>query len=265
MKPLLHRGQTTLITGASSGIGSEFARQLAARGTDLVLVARRTDRLEALADELRERYGRTVTPIGFDLAQPDPGAALLGEVQERGLRVTSLINNAGFGTWGRFHESDPDRLRRMVAVDVTAVMDISRAFVNELRAAGIGYLLNTTSVAAYMSIPNQGVYSATKAFVLSFTEALWAESKGTGVRVLAFAPGVTRTEFFDVVGTTAADGGARYQTPTQVVSQAIGVLERKNPPPSAVSGRLNHTLAIVPRLFTRRRTVSVVGSNTLRD
>jgi len=263
--PLDHTRQTTLITGASSGIGAEFARRLAARGSNLVLVARRADRLKELAEELHQKHGREVTPIAFDLDQPAPGAALAQEVESRGINVTSVINNAGFGTWGLFHESDPERLRRMISVDVTAVVDVSRAFIDQLRANGDGYLLNITSVAAYFSIPNQGVYSATKAFVLSFTEALWAESRGTGVRVLAFAPGVTRTEFFDVVGTTDAAGGSSYQTPADVVTAALRVLERRDPPPSSISGHRNHFLTVSPRYFTRRRAVTLTAANTLRQ
>jgi short-subunit dehydrogenase len=265
MHALDHTRQTTLITGASAGIGAQFARQLAARGSNLVLVARRADRLKELAEQLHREYGREVTPIAFDLEQPAPGAALLREVEARGITVTSVINNAGFGTWGLFHESDPERLRRMIAVDVTAVLDISRAFIDLLRANGTGYLMNISSVAAYMSIPNQGAYSAAKAFVLSFTESLWAETRDTGLRVLAFAPGVTSTEFFDVVGTTDADGGSRHQSPAEVVAEALHVLDRRDPPPSAVSGRRNHFLTITPRLFTRRRAVSLTGANTLRQ
>src|SRR4051812_2408300 len=193
MKPLRHDRQTVLITGASSGIGAEFARQLASRRSNLVVVARRRDRLEQLAEELRTT-GVTVHVVVADLAKPEPGAALLAETERLGVKVTSVINNAGFGIWEPFHTSDPTRLREMIAVDVTAVMDISRTFISPLRTQGDGYLLNITSLAAYSSIPMQGTYSASKAFVLSFTESLWAESRETGLRVLAYAPGITETE-----------------------------------------------------------------------
>ncbi|MDP9793657.1 short-subunit dehydrogenase [Catenuloplanes nepalensis] len=264
MQPLEHHTQTVLITGASSGIGAEFARRLAARGSDLVLVARRADRLEALAAELRAAHGVPATALALDLSSEAPGAALAAELDRRGIAVTAVINNAGYGSWGRFHDDDPERLRRMIAVDVTAVADISRAFINRLREHGRGYLLNVTSVAAYAPVPNQAAYSATKAFVLSLTESLWAESRGTGLRVLAFAPGVTRTEFFDVVGSTDADGGSRYRTPAQVVDAALRVLDRRDPPPSAVAGRLNHALTLAGRLVTRRLGVTLAAANTLR-
>jgi short-subunit dehydrogenase len=263
MQPLRFDRQTTLITGASSGIGREFARQLAARGTRLVLVARRTDRLDALAAELRTAHGVQVETIAADLAQPAPGEALRAEVRRRGIDITSVINNAGFSVWATFHESDPARLREMVAVDVTAVMDISRAFIPELRERGDGYLLNVTSLAAYMPVPMQGAYSAAKAFVLSFTEALWAESRGTGTRVLAYAPGVTATEFFDVLGSTDAAAGPA-QSPAEAAAGALRVLARKNPPPSWVSGHLNHAISVTPRWFTRRRAVLLSARSTMR-
>ncbi|GAB7046031.1 SDR family NAD(P)-dependent oxidoreductase [Catenuloplanes indicus] len=264
MQRLEHRAQTVLITGASSGIGAEFARRLAARGSALILVARRADRLKALAAELRRAHGVPVTPLPFDLSVPAPGAALAAELDRRGIPVTAVINNAGYGSWGRFHDDDPERLRQMIAVDVTAVADISRAFINRLREHGRGYLLNMTSVAAYAPVPNQAAYSAAKAFVLSLTESLWAESRGTGLRVLAFAPGLTRTEFFDVIGSTDPAGRSEFQTPERVVTAALRVLDRRDPPPSAVSGRRNHALTLAGRLFTRRAGVTLAGANTLR-
>lgn len=152
----------------------------------------------------------------------------------------------------------------MIRLNIAAVVDISRAFLDQITEAGGGYLVNLTSVAAYSSIPNQAVYSATKAFVLSFTEALWAETRGTNTRVLAFAPGVTDTEFFDVVGTHDADGGSRYQAPADVVNAALTVLDRRDPPPSAVSGLRNLLLYIAPfRIVTRRAAVSLTARTTL--
>lgn len=158
--------------------------------------------------------------------------------------------------------SDPERLRQLVALNVTAVMDISRAFIGRLRERGDGYLLNVTSVGAYSPIPMQAAYCATKAFVLSLTEALWAESRGTGLRVLAYAPGITRSEFFDVLGTQAPRGPV--QTPAQVVAGAIRQLERSDAPPSWVSGHLNQLIAAMPRWLTRRRMVLLTASQTTR-
>ncbi len=262
MTPVDYRTQTTLNTGASSGLGTEFARRLAQRGSDLVLVARRRDRLEALAAELTAAYGVKAAVIALDLSGPAAGERLAAEVDRRGLAVTSLINNAGFGTWGPLHASDPERLRQEITLNCTSLVDISRAFIDRLRDAGTGVLVNVASTAAYQAIPNMAVYGATKAFVLSFTEALWLESAGTGLRVLCLSPGATRTEFFDVVGTDDASAGTPMQTPEQVITTALATLDRRTPPPSVVSGRRNRALTLAGRVLTRRRTVLTVGAMT---
>jgi hypothetical protein len=260
MTPVDYRNQTTLITGASAGIGVEFARRLARRGSDLVLVARRQDRLEKLAAELETAHGIKATAIPLDLSRPDAGATLAALTAERGLSVTSLINNAGFGTWGPFHDESAERLREEIGVNVAGVVDVSRAFIEQLRAHGKGVLINVASVAAYQPIPGMAVYAATKAFVLSFTEALWQESRDSGLRVLALSPGATSTEFFEVIGTEDADGGTARQTPEQVVETALQTLDRRNPPPSVVSGRRNHVMTVAGRLLTRRRLVIATGA-----
>nr|BFF20342.1 hypothetical protein GCM10025730_38630 [Promicromonospora thailandica] len=205
--------QTVLLTGASSGIGRALATELAARGADLVLVARRADRLEALAAELRTRHRTAVTVVPFDLSGARVGADLKAAVDGHGVVVTSLVNNAGFGTWGRFRDEDPERLAREIAVDVSAPVQIAHAFLPDLLAAGNGFLINVASMAAYAPSPRMAVYSATKAFVLHFTEALWAELRHTGLTVFALSPGATSTEFNDVVGTEEATAGARKRTP----------------------------------------------------
>jgi short-subunit dehydrogenase len=256
-----YRGQTTLITGASAGLGAEFARQLAARGSNLVLVARREDRLKKLAQALSTEHGVMVTVIAADLSLPHAGQTLTEETDRLGLRVTSLINNAGFGTYGAFHKEDADRLSDEIAVNVASVVNISRAYIERLRQAGNGILINVASNAAYQPNPLLAVYGATRAFVLNFTEALWFESAGTGLKVLALSPGPTQTEFFDVIGTTNASGGSTaLQSPRQVVEKALHTLDRRNPPPSIISGRRNHLLALSVRLLTRRRAALTVGA-----
>ena len=249
--------QTTIVTGASSGIGAAFARELARRGSHVVLVARRIDRLQALAAELETDHGIVATVIGLDLGSPGAGRALAAEVAARGLTVTGLVNNAGFGTQGPFHEEDPARLTEEITVDVSSLVDISRAFIQPLRDSARGILVNVASLAAYTPSPGMAVYAACKAFVLSFTEALWQESRGTGLRVLCLSPGLTRTEFFDALGTAAYNGS--YQTPEQVVQTAMRALDRGRRP-SVQSGRLNAVAAALPRLLTRRRAVIVSGA-----
>ena len=262
MSTIDYSKQTTLITGASSGIGVEFAREFARRGSDVVLVARRLERLEKLAAELTSTYGVRAETIPLDLSLPGAGRTLAEEVESRGLAVTSLVNNAGFGTFGPFHAEEPERLREEINVNVASVVDISRAFVKRLRVNGTGVLINVASMAAYQPIPNMAVYAATKAFVLSFTEALWQESLGTGLRVLLVSPGATRTEFNDVVGADTTRSAIEFQTPRQVVEAALRTLDRRTPPPSVVSGRLNRLMTNASRLLTRRRAVLVAASTT---
>lgn len=227
-----YRGSRIVITGASSGLGTEFAVQLAGRGADLVLVARREDRLRALASELAERFGITAVPLPLDLAAPAPAARLRAALDERGLRIDGLINNAGFGMTGRFADADPARLDAMVQLNIAAVTALSREFLADLDASASGVLINVASAAAFQPCPGMAVYGATKSFVLNMTEAMAWENPG--VRVLALNPGPTGTEFFEVAGTAPA--GFRYQTPAQVVSTAIAALDRTCPPLSATVG-----------------------------
>lgn len=265
MDALDFRSQTTVITGASSGIGSALARGLAAAGSDLVLVARRRDRLESLAAELRDAYDTQVTVIAADLATPRPGLALRSELRRRGVTITSLVNNAGFGTDGAFANEDPDRLADEIALNVAAVVDVTHALLDDLRAANHGVLLNVTSDAAYQPIPGMAVYSASKAFVLSFTEALWGELRGSGIRVLAFAPGLTRTEFFDTLGTEQYPGN--FQTPEQVAAAALRALARRSPGPSARARPSGALLSWLAGPLTRRArlllTARLAGSDQL--
>jgi uncharacterized protein len=254
-----HTAQTVLITGASSGIGAAFARAVAARGSNVVLVARRIDRLRELADELTRTHRITATPIAQDLTSPTVGTDLHAAVAAAGVRVTSVVNNAGFGTFGLFHEEDPARLAQEIAVDVSAPVQVSAAFVPNLIAAGNGYLINVASMSAYAPTPRMAVYGGTKAFVLSFTEALWAELRDTGVTAFALSPGATSTEFNAVVGTDDATSGAAMRTPEDVVKTALTHLARRNPGPSVIDGSGNRMSTVALRLASRRtvaRTMS---------
>ncbi|WP_328467986.1 SDR family oxidoreductase [Actinoplanes sp. NBC_00393] len=251
-----YRNQTTLITGASSGLGAEFARRLAQRGSHLVLVARRGDRLESLATTLTADHGVTVTPIAMDLAVPGAGAKLAAAVD--GIEITSLINNAGFGTHSLFHQADPQRLTDEITLNVTSLTEISRAFIEPLRRHGAGILVNVASIAGYQPGPTLAVYAATKAYVLSFTEALHFESRGTGLRVMALSPGATDTEFFDVAG-QGADGGTRRMKADQVVALTLKALDRRTPPPSLITGRANRLMMGAGRLVGRRLTTAALG------
>jgi short-subunit dehydrogenase len=253
-----YRGNTALVTGASAGLGTEFATRFAERGADVVLVARREDRLRALADELQRRHGITATVIGLDLALTDAPARLRRELDDRGIRLQSLVNNAGFGMKGGFAEADAARVAEMVQLNVAALVGISREFLPDMIADGRGVLVNIASTGAYQPCPNMAVYGATKAFVLSFTEALAYEARDSGLGVLALSPGATRTEFFDVVGTPDAAVG-RFQTPEQVVALAFRELDRRDAPPSVVSGRINAVTARLVGMMPRRLALSISG------
>ena len=257
-----YASQTTVITGASSGIGAAFARALAARGSNLVLVARRLDRLQALAAELEKEHGTTVTPIAVDLASPTAGASLREALSAAGVRVTSLINNAGFGTFGLFVDEDPARLAQEIAVDVSSPVQLSAEFLPQFIAARSGFLINVASMSAYAPTPRMAVYGAAKAFVLSFTEALWAESRGTGVTVFALSPGATSTEFNAVVGTEDATAGATMRTPDDVVATALAHLDSRNPGPSVIDGAGNRLGAVVTRVPSRRAVVTMMNRVT---
>lgn len=254
--------QTVLLTGASSGIGASFATALAARGANLVLVARRADRLETLATELRAHHGVTVHTIPFDLSAPSAGPDLRHAAAQRGIRITSLINNAGFGSFGQFTDEDPEHLATEIAVDVSAPVQLTAAFLPQILAAGGGFVINVASMAAYVPSPRMAVYGAAKAFVLSFTEALWAELRGTEVVAFALSPGATSTEFNQVVGTDDATAGARARTPEAVVATALAHLGRRDPGPSVIDGRGNRLSATAVRLLTRRAAVSLMGRIT---
>ncbi|MFY4717076.1 SDR family NAD(P)-dependent oxidoreductase [Streptomyces sp. LaBMicrA B280] len=242
-----YQGTAALITGASSGLGEEFARQWAERGADVVLVARRQGRLETLAAELESRYSVSATPMAVDLAEPGAATALREELAARGRSVQTLINNAGFGSHGAFAEQDPEQIARMVRLNVGAVAELSRAFLPQLAADGRGALVNVASTAAYQPTPAMALYGATKAFVLSLTEALAHENRDRALRVLAVSPGPVATEFFDVVGSRKAVVG-RMATAADVVAATRGALAGRRTPASVIAGFGNRVSATAARL-----------------
>jgi len=244
---------TALITGASSGIGAVFAREYASRGHDLVIAARRTDRLEALAAEITEAHGVSVRVIASDLSVPGAAKKLATAVGKTPIDV--LVNNSGWGHIGAFAIEDLDGIADEINVNVTALTQLSRLLVAPMIERGRGTIINIASTAAYQPVPNMSVYAATKAYVLSFTEALWGELQGTGVTALAVSPGGTATEFFQVAGGRAMAGG--LMTPAQVVATAMSALDAKSPPPSVIVGSSNRLTAMAGRFVPRRMLISV--------
>lgn len=191
---------TCLVTGASSGIGSDVARSLARRGHGVTLAARRAERLEELAAELRDQHGVRVEVVEADLGEKASRERMLARLSELQLTVEVLVNNAGFGSGGLFYELDAEREAEMVRLNVEAVVSLCGRYVPEMVRRGRGAVLNMASTAAFQPLPRQATYGATKAFVLSFTDALHAELAGSGVTATALCPGPVRTEFADTAG-----------------------------------------------------------------
>lgn len=193
-------GRTALVTGASMGIGRELARLFAADGHDLVLVARSADKLQGVADELRATHGVATRVEPADLADPAAPAALYDRLVADGIRVDFLVNNAGFGSNGRFVDLDRARELAQVQVNVTALTDLTHLFGRDMVARGFGRILNIASTAGFQPGPLMAVYYATKAYVVSFSEAVAEELRGTGVTVTAHCPGATATQFASTAG-----------------------------------------------------------------
>lgn len=245
----------TLITGASAGLGEGFARALAAQKRNLLLVARREDRLAALAIELAEWHGVAVEVLGLDLALPDAGEKLMAEAAARGLIVDTLINNAGFGARGNFVDIDLAEQRRMIALNCTLLMELCHRVLPGMIERKRGGILNIASTAAFQPGPWMAVYYATKAFVLSFSEALHEEVRAQGVKVAALCPGPTRTEFGDVAGVTETELFKRLATtPEAVVRDGLAALDANQA--VKISGTMNTIMAesirFTPRLLARR-------------
>jgi short-subunit dehydrogenase len=245
----------TLITGASAGLGVDFARQLAARGERLVLVARRKERLDALAAEIGN-----ARVVALDLGVAGAADRLMADLAEHGERVAGLVNNAGFGLAGRFADLDGARQRQMIDLNCGALTELAHAVLPAMIAAGKGAILNVASTAAFQPGPGMAVYFATKAFVLSFSEALHEEVRGHGVTVTALCPGPTATEFGEVAGWS---GNAMINKlsarSADVVRAGIAAMDRGRA--VAIPGLVNKAGAqghrLLPRWLLRKVTASI--------
>jgi hypothetical protein len=251
---------TALITGASAGIGTAFAQELAARKTDLVLVARSETKLQQLAQQLQDQYSIHAYVIVQDLTAPSAGAAVFDAVKQKGLNIDLLINNAGFGQYGAFAELDGSEQLKAIQLNILALVDLTHQFLPEMRQRGHGNIVNMASTAAFQPIPHFSIYAATKAFVLSFSEALWAENRRYGVRVLAVCPGPTDTEFFQEANfpSRLAKRAAQNYTPKEVVvRETLAALEKEvsNIVPGGVSNRI---LANLSRFLPRDTVINLI-------
>jgi short-subunit dehydrogenase len=254
----------TLITGASTGIGAEFARRFAALGHDLVVVARSADRLDDLATQLRAAHRVNVTVIAMDLSLPAAAAELWERTNAFGLSIDVLVNNAGVGTHSDVAAADPERLEDEVALNCRTLVGMTARYLPQMRANGRGTIINIASTAAFQPLPKMAVYGASKAFVLSFTEALWEEERRHGIRVFAVCPGLTDTPFFELAGEAAAGAAsgsaarAFTRTPPQVDEHTMRALSSGKP--SFVDGIANAFVArVVTRGLPKRMVIALSG------
>ena len=253
-----YQGTTSLVTGASSGLGAEFARQLASRGSDLVLVARSAERLTTFADELRTQHNVNVTTLPADLGVADDVSRVVELAASTPVHL--LVNNAGFGTYGNFAGLDAARERSQVMVNVAAVVDLTHSVLPGMLSRGAGGIVTVASTIAFQPSPLQAVYGASKAFDLAFSEALWAETRGSGVRVVALCPGPTATGYLTGLGDERAKTSMIYRhagRPADVVHAGLSGLDRDDM--TVVPGLRNRVLAETYRFFPRTVMARVSG------
>jgi short-subunit dehydrogenase len=242
-----------LITGASSGIGAEFARRLAARGMHLVLVARREEPMQALAADMHTHHGTRTEIVCLDLSLPDHVERLKAEIAARGIEVELLVNNAGFGVVGDIESTDPKRVMQMIELNIAALTNLTYHFLAGMLQRQHGAIINVASVAGFQPVAYMGAYAASKAYVINFSEALWAEARDRGVTVMALCPGATRTAFFEYAGVPNWLKKHSAQSPGQVVKSALKGLEKRRS--YWVPGWWNYWRTWLVRMAPRRMVV----------
>ncbi len=246
----------SLITGASSGIGEVFARKLAARGRNVLLVARSEGKLITLCNELGRSNSIRAQYVALDLSLPESPARLFEEAEKRGLSIDLLVNNAGFGSFGDFSKADLARELNMIDLNTKALVELTYLFLKPMRERKQGEIINVASTAAFQAVPYMATYAATKAFVLCFSEALWEENRAFGVKVMALCPGVTETNFFEAARGEKPPARAA-QTPEEVVETALRGLARGKS--HIISGWANRAMMEAERLAPRSLVTRMAG------
>jgi short-subunit dehydrogenase len=252
------RRPIAVITGASSGIGEEFARQLASRGYDLVLVARRIERLEKLAGTLQDVHQVECVAVKADLSRPEERDRFCEALEPDKKRLEILVNNAGFGTHGFFHETDLRRELELISVNCAAPVHLTKRVLPWMLERRRGFIVNVASLSAFTPGPVMAMYYASKAFLLSFSEALWEECRGTGVNVLALCPGPVKTEFQGTAGlsTKARSSGTAPVAVERVVDDALrGLFDEKR---VVIPGYQARIAAMLSRFIPKSRALKTV-------
>ena len=253
--------QAALITGASSGIGAVFARELAKQNKNLVLVARSEEKLQQIAEKLQAKYQIKIKAIKQDLTEADAVNKIFTKLESQQISIDFLVNNAGFGEHKAFNQTKLACHQKMIQLNILALVDLTYKCLPIMIANNYGRIINVASIAAFHPMPYLSVYGATKAFVLNFTEALWAENRNTGVKILALCPGPTKTEFFNVAGWERfSTNSSEYQNidrPSEVVKTALKAIEKGNS--YSVPGRFfNQVITNIPRFLPREMMVKLI-------
>lgn len=248
---------TTLITGASGGIGEAFARRLAAEKHDLFLIARSEDKLRNIGNELTEKYGIRCDHFGIDLAKNGADKSVFDEADRLRINVDWLINNAGFGSMGDFAKLELERELEMIRLNIAALVGLTHQFLPGMRSRRLGTIINVSSAAGFQPIPFMATYAATKSFVTSFTEAIAEENRPYGVRVLALCPGSTRTNFFEAAKMERAFSAKGQQTAEQVVDTALRAVSKGRS--KIVSGWSNWLVASATNLVPNSLITKGIG------
>lgn len=252
---------TALITGASGGIGAAFAVELAKRQHNLILVARSEAKLQQLAAQVQEEFNILVEIIVQDLTALGATNAVFEAVTEKGWTVDLLVNNAGFGDYGAFADRPLAKQVEMVQLNIVALVELSHLFLSGMRQRKSGSIINVGSIAAFGPMPYLSIYAASKAFVLSFSEALWAENKDLGIRVLALCPGPTESDFFKAAEfpeALASNTGQKLVSADEVVRDALKALD-KNESNVVTGGSINQIIVNMPRFMPRELLVNSVA------
>ncbi|HZQ61328.1 MAG TPA: SDR family oxidoreductase [Casimicrobiaceae bacterium] len=256
-------GKTALVTGASSGLGVDFARELAARGAKLVLVARREDLLQQVQSEIKQKHNVDVTIVTLDLGTPNAPQALHDLLKKQNVQVDVLINNAGFGVFGQDLDISWERTNQMLQLDIVTLTHMTKLFARDMVKRGFGYIMQIASIGAYQPSPTYAAYSAAKSYVLSYGEALSYELKGTGVSCTVVSPGVTATEFLQVSGQKPTAYQRMFMMTSAEVAR-IGVQAMLKRRISIITGFMNWLLAMSVR-FTPKPLVLLFADRAMRN